>query len=147
MSGVESPPSFEWFISFGNILTIIISTGAIIGAIVTLIRYLRQNVTRSVVELKEDVTRDLGHLTEKVASHERATNDGLQQNKERIEEIKWMMMQIERRIDETRNDTHKTMEQRSEEVQELVRKLDQLREEQHKLAIEQAKRMDENKQY
>lgn len=139
MSGAEDPnslPGIAWFISLGNILTVAISVSVIIGAIFQLVRYLRKNVTKEIVAFREDVSKDLRHIKDQMDSSRALTEKSIQSNAERMEEIRWLIAQIEKRIDEIRNDLGKRVDQRADEIRALVEKLDKLKEEYHRLSSE-----------
>src|SRR5215216_1216333 len=153
MSGAESPPSFEWFVSLGNLLTIIISGSAVIGAVYTLIRYLRQNVTKGIDEMKTsltkevcdmrtDIKKDIGYMTDRIHDQSQLTRDNLEHNARRLEEVKTLIAIVERRIEDTKEDTNKRIDVRMQEISKLNEKLDQLREEHYRLSLQIARKID-----
>jgi len=152
MSGSESP-SFEWFISLGNLLSIIISVSVVIGAIFTLVRYLKQNVTKGIVELKtdvskeicdmrEDIKKDIGYIGEKIHDQQAIAKETLEQNARRLDEVKNLIAMVERRMEDTKQDTNKRIDVRMSEITRLSEKLDQLKDEHYRLTVAIAKKLD-----
>src|SRR5215217_5872352 len=150
MSGAESAqPSFEWFVSLGNLLTILISGSAVIGAVYTLIRYLRQNVTRGIDDMNTSLTKeicsmrtaikqDMTYMTDKIHDQERLTRENLEHNARRLEEVKNLIAMVERRIE----DTNKRIDIRMSEISRLSEKLDILKDEHHRLTVAIARKLD-----
>jgi len=137
-------PSLEWFISLGNILGIVISVTVVVGAIFTLVRYLRKNVTKEVLMLKDSVKQDMTHVIDKLSYQSQKMNEGFETSKERMEELKQNISKLENRIDMNREELLRQMEfekedlkdrisARGEESKQLTRQLDTLREEYHRL--------------
>jgi len=148
-----SVPSFEWFVTLGNLLTILISGSAVVGAVYTLIRYLRQNVTKGITEMKGDVQKDIcdmrtdikkdmTNIGAKFEQQENRTKEYLENNAERIEEVRNLIAVVERRIEDTKQDTNKRIDIRMSDILRLTDKLDGLREDHYKLSLAIAKRMD-----
>jgi uncharacterized protein YneF (UPF0154 family) len=132
MSGAEAAdPGFVWSFSIGNIATLISIVTSVIGGAFLFIKYIKKDVRDAILTSSDKID----NLKDQVVSEKESTKAELIRNVERINEIKWMMQEIGKRVDETKADANKRVDERVEDIKEMNKKLDQLRNEQYELKL------------
>src|SRR5215212_8368725 len=110
MSGVEVGIIAAIAANAGIIMPIIISVIAIIGSVVGFIRYLKKNVTKEVIDLRNDVSGKFDAISEKIHSNQTTINEHNQFVKDRMKEIQQMIGMLDARVTEIKNDVTKRLD-------------------------------------
>lgn len=148
MSGAEEQSGFVWIFTLGNLATMVALGTGIAGIIAGIVRFTK-GFGKTTTDLKDTLllsNAKLDGLSDKVKSHEETTNAELKRNMERIEEVKWMMQEITKRIEENKVDISRRVDDRAREIQELDKKLDSLKEEYYKLNMEIVRKINRNEE-
>lgn len=138
MSGAEVDPGFTWTFSIGSLATIITIVASVIGGAVAFIRFIRKDVRDAILAS----TDKIDNLDVKITAQEQVTRDELKRNVERITEIKWMMQEVTKRVDETKHDANKRVDERIADIRDMTRKLELLREELYGLKLDVVRKIE-----
>lgn len=130
--------TLEWWLTFGNLLTTLLSVFAIVGAAYGLIRYLRGNITEAIVQVTEKIDR----ISDRITYHEQNSEDSLKNTLTRVEEIKWMMQGINKRVDEVKDDMSKRVDERNDDIKHMNRQLGILKEELYTLRLDVVRKIE-----
>jgi len=152
----EAGPSYDWVISLGSLLGIIVSVTAVAAAAYKILGFLRTRLSKQVLDTRDELSQRLGQLQEKVITSNQTFNavieEKVKSGDKKLEEIRWWMHTLEensdrkdqdilKKLDEHRNERNERLSEVKADMHEISEEFAKLKEQYYQLSLSVA-RMD-----
>src|SRR5215510_13915986 len=146
----EAGPSYDWVISLGSLLGIIVSVTAVAAAAYKILGFLRTRLSKQVLDTRDELSQRLGQLQEKVITSNQTFNavieEKVKSGDKKLEEIRWWMHTLEensdrkdqdilKKLDEHRNERNERLSEVKADMHEIVEEFAKLKEPYYQLSL------------
>jgi hypothetical protein len=150
----ESQASFDWVVSLGAVLGIIVSVSVVAGAAYKIVTYLRKKVTHEAEQTRWELTSKVQQLQTQLLKNNtdarQLIEEKVQAGTERNQELKYWMEKMERYVENNKKEMDETLARyrqeqdhqssaRMGETAKLLEYINDLKDKHYRLSLQLAK--------